>query len=195
MLELIYPYDLAPLVPAPTADTISSSKVVCEYFPVVEPNGLVVGRSSRQYCHSGQKPLHPVVHLHIIDRFSRLYLQKRSMRKEIQPGKPGLASSKYHERAKKYLPKGGCGVVSFGLKGGREAASTFMKNLKLGAIETHVADARTCCLNPATSTHRQLTDEQLIEAGVPAELIRISLGIEDKEDLIADIANALDSIE
>ena len=107
---------------------------------------------------------------------------------------PGLASSKYHERAKKYLPKGGCGVVSFGLKGGREAASTFMKNLKLGAIETHVADARTCCLNPATSTHRQLTDEQLIEAGVPAELIRISLGIEDKEDLIADIANALDSI-
>ena len=107
---------------------------------------------------------------------------------------PGLASSKYHERAKKYLPKGGCGVVSFGLKGGREAASAFMKNLKLGAIETHVADARTCCLNPATSTHRQLTDEQLIEAGVPAELIRISLGIEDKEDLIADIANALDSI-
>ncbi|MDD6163214.1 MAG: O-acetylhomoserine aminocarboxypropyltransferase/cysteine synthase [Anaerovibrio slackiae] len=108
---------------------------------------------------------------------------------------PGLASSKYNERAKKYLPKGGCGVVSFGLKGGREAASTFMKNLKLGAIETHVADARTCCLNPATSTHRQLTDEQLIEAGVPAELIRISLGIEDKEDLSADIANALDSIE
>lgn len=87
MLELIYPYDLAPLVPAPTADTISSSKVVCEYFPVVEPNGLVVGRSSRQYCHSGQKPLHPVVHLHIIDRYSRLYLQKRSMKKEIQPGK------------------------------------------------------------------------------------------------------------
>ena len=108
---------------------------------------------------------------------------------------PGLASSKYHERAKKYLPKGGCGVVSFGLKGGREAASTFMKNLKLGAIEPHVADAPTCCLNPTTSTHRQLTDEQLIEAGVPAELIRISLGIEDKEDLIADIANALDSIE
>lgn len=87
MLELIYPYDLAPLMPAPTADTISSSKVVCEYFPVVEPNGLVVGRSSRQYCHSGQKPLHPVVHLHIIDRYSRLYLQKRSMKKEIQPGK------------------------------------------------------------------------------------------------------------
>lgn len=106
----------------------------------------------------------------------------------------GLPSDKYYERAQKYLPSGGCGVVSFGLKGGREAASTFMKTLKLGAIETHVADARTCCLNPATSTHRQMTDEQLKEAGVPAELIRISLGLEDKEDLIADISNALDAI-
>ena len=107
----------------------------------------------------------------------------------------GLPSNKYYERAKKYLPNGGCGVVSFGLKGGREAASTFMKNLKLGAIETHVADARTCCLNPATSTHRQMNDEQLKEAGVPAELIRISLGLEDKEDLIADISAALDAIK
>ena len=106
----------------------------------------------------------------------------------------GLPSDKYYKRAQKYLPNGGCGVVSFGLKGGREAASIFMKTLKLGAIETHVADARTCCLNPATSTHRQMTDEQLKEAGVPAELIRISLGLEDKEDLIADISNALDAI-
>ena len=106
----------------------------------------------------------------------------------------GLPSNKYYERAQKYLPNGGCGVVSFGLKGGREAASRFMKTLKLGAIETHVADARTCCLNPATSTHRQMTDEQLKEAGVPAELIRISLGLEDKEDLIADISNALHAI-
>ena len=106
----------------------------------------------------------------------------------------GLPSDKYYERAQKYLPNGGCGVVSFGLKGGREAASIFMKTLKLGAIETHVADARTCCLNPATSTHRQMTDEQLKEAGIPAELIRISLGLEDKEDLIADISNALDAI-
>ena len=107
---------------------------------------------------------------------------------------PGLPSNKYYERAQKYLPNGGCGVVSFGPKGGRTEASTFMQNLHLGAIETHVADARTCCLNPATSTHRQMTDEQLIEAGVPAELIRISLGLEDKEDLIADISNALDAI-
>ena len=107
---------------------------------------------------------------------------------------PGLPSNKYYERAKKYLPNGGCGVVSFELKGGREAAEKFMKNLKLAAIETHVADARTCCLNPATSTHRQMTDEQLITAGIPAGLIRISCGLEDKNDLIADIAQALDAI-
>ena len=103
-----------------------------------------------------------------------------------------LEGDKYYELAQKYLPNGSCGVISFGLKGGRDAASTFMKNLKMGAIETHVADARTCCLNPATSTHRQLNDEQLIEAGVPAELIRISIGIEDEEDLIADISQALE---
>lgn len=105
----------------------------------------------------------------------------------------GLANDKYHELATKYLPNGSCGVISFGLKGGRDAAGTFMKSLKIAAIETHVADARTCCLNPASSTHRQLTDEQLIEAGVPAELIRISCGLEDKDDLIADIAQALEN--
>ncbi len=104
----------------------------------------------------------------------------------------GLPGDKYHELAMKYLPNGSCGVVSFGLKGGREAASTFMKNLKMAAIETHVADARTCCLNPASSTHRQMTDEQLKEAGVPAELVRMSCGIEDIDDLIADISQALD---
>ena len=103
-----------------------------------------------------------------------------------------LEGDKYHELAKKYLPNGSCGVVSFGLKGGREAAGNFMKKLKMGAIETHVADARTCCLNPASSTHRQMTDEQLIEAGVPAELIRMSCGLESKEDLIADLAQALE---
>lgn len=108
---------------------------------------------------------------------------------------PGLESDKYHERAMKYMPKGGCGVVSFELKGGRKAAETFMKHLKLAAIETHVADARTCCLNPATSTHRQMSDEQLAAAGVPAGLVRISCGLEDKEDLIADLAQALSQIE
>ena len=105
---------------------------------------------------------------------------------------PGLKSSPYYELAQKYMPQGGCGVVSFELKGGRKAASAFMQNLKLGAIETHVADARTCCLNPATSTHRQMNDEQLAAAGIPAGLVRISCGLEDKEDLIADLAQALD---
>ena len=106
----------------------------------------------------------------------------------------GLESSPYHALAEKYLPNGSCGVVSFGLAGGREAASTFMKELKLAAIETHVADARTCCLNPASSTHRQMNDEQLAAAGVPAELVRMSCGLESSEDLIADIAQALDQI-
>ncbi len=108
---------------------------------------------------------------------------------------PGLPSNQYYGLAQKYMPKGGCGVVSFELKGGRRAAEAFMKQLKLAAIETHVADARTCCLNPATSTHRQMTEQQLREAGVPAGLVRISCGLEDREDLIADLAQALDSIK
>ena len=107
----------------------------------------------------------------------------------------GLPSNRYYKRAQKYMPNGGCGVVSFGLKGGREAASRMRDQLKLAAIVTHVADARTSVLHPASHTHRQMNDEQLKEAGVPAELIRISLGLEDKEDLIADISNALDAIQ
>lgn len=107
----------------------------------------------------------------------------------------GLPGDKYYDLAQKYMPKGGCGVVSFELEGGRAAAEVFMKHLKLAAIETHVADARTCCLNPATSTHRQMSDEQLAAAGVPAGLVRISCGLEDKEDLIADLAQALAQIE
>lgn len=107
----------------------------------------------------------------------------------------GLPTDRYYTLAQKYLPNGGCGVVSFELKGGRAAAEKFMKNLKLAAIETHVADARTCCLNPATSTHRQMTDEQLEAAGVPAGLVRISCGLEDKADLIADLKQALESID
>lgn len=86
-MELIYPYDTAPVIPAPTADTSVERAVASEWFPIVEPNGLVVGRATRTYCHSGAKPLHPVIHIHIIDRYSRIYLQKRSMRKDIQPGK------------------------------------------------------------------------------------------------------------
>ena len=113
-------------------------------------------------------------------------------KKVVKVNYPGLESDKYYELAKKYLPNGGCGVVSFELEGGRAAAESFMKKLKIAAIETHVADARTCCLNPATSTHRQLTDEQLEAAGIPAGLIRISCGLEDSADLIADIAQALE---
>lgn len=106
----------------------------------------------------------------------------------------GLPGNKYYERAQKYMPNGTCGVVSFGIKGGKSAAETFMKNLKTAAIETHVADARTCCLHPASSTHRQMNDEELIAAGVPGDLVRFSCGIESAEDLIADIAQALDCV-
>lgn len=105
---------------------------------------------------------------------------------------PGLPTDKYYETAMKYFKNGGCGVVSFEIKGGRNAAEKFMKNLKICAIETHVADARSCCLNPATTTHRQMTDEQLKEAGIPAGLVRMSCGLEDKNDLIKDLSNALD---
>ena len=107
---------------------------------------------------------------------------------------PGLESSPYHARAQKYMPKGTCGVVSFGVKGGREAASRFMQNLKIAAIETHVADARTCCLHPASTTHRQMNDAELIAAGVSGDLVRLSCGLESAEDLIEDIAQALERI-
>jgi len=120
------------------------------------------------------------------------FLQTRPEIKSV--AYPGLPGDKYYERAQKYLPNGGCGVISFELNGGRAEAESFMKNLNLIAIETHVADARSCCLNPATSTHRQLTDQQLIDAGIPAGLVRLSCGIEDADDLIADITQALESM-
>ena len=106
----------------------------------------------------------------------------------------GLEGDKYYELAQKYLPNGSCGVISFGLHGGRKAAEVFMKHLKLGSIETHVADSRTCCLHPASATHRQMTDEQLDAAGVGADLIRLSCGLENTQDLIADIAQALENV-
>lgn len=106
----------------------------------------------------------------------------------------GLPSSKYYALAQKYLPNGSCGVVSFGVKGGRKAAEDFMKNLKLAMIATHVADAHTCVLHPANATHRQLSDSELIKAGVSADLIRLSVGIEDIDDIIADLKQALEAI-
>ena len=107
---------------------------------------------------------------------------------------PGLEDDKYYETARKYMPNGTCGVVSFGVKGGRAAAEVFMKHLKLAAIETHVADARTCCLHPASSTHRQMTDAELAAAGVSPDQVRLSCGLEDKSDLIADLEQALAQI-
>lgn len=107
---------------------------------------------------------------------------------------PMLEDDKQYAKAQKYMPNGTCGVVSFGIKGGREAATKFMDSLKLAAIVTHVADARSCCLHPASTTHRQLTDEQLEECGVSADLVRFSCGIEDSEDIIADIEQALAQI-
>ena len=104
---------------------------------------------------------------------------------------PGLEGDKYYEVAKKYMPHGTCGVVSFGVKGGREAAERFMGRLKIAAIETHVADARTCCLHPASTTHRQMSDAELAAAGVSPDLVRYSCGLEDASDLIADIEQAL----
>ena len=104
-----------------------------------------------------------------------------------------LPGDKYHEVAKKYLPHGSCGVVSFTVKGGRKAAENFMKHLKLIAIETHVADARSCCLHPASSTHRQMTDAELAACGVSPDLVRLSCGIENADDLIADVRQALEA--
>ncbi len=106
----------------------------------------------------------------------------------------GLPTDKDYALAQKYLPNGSCGVVSFGVKGGRAAAEAFMGHLKITAIETHVADARSCCLHPASATHRQMTDDELLAAGVTPDLVRFSCGIESADDLIADIAQALDKI-
>lgn len=108
---------------------------------------------------------------------------------------PGLEGDKYYEVAQKYMPNGTCGVVSFGVKGGRKAAEAFMGHLKTAAIETHVADARTCCLHPASSTHRQMNDAELAAAGVPGDMVRLSCGLESAEDLIEDIAQALEAIK
>ncbi len=108
---------------------------------------------------------------------------------------PGLKSSKYYGLVEKYMPNGTCGVVSFGIKGGRLAAEAFMKELKIAAIETHVADARSCCLHPASSTHRQMNEAELTAAGVPSDLVRLSCGLESYVDLIDDIASALEAVK
>lgn len=107
---------------------------------------------------------------------------------------PGLEGDKYYDLAKKYMPNGTCGVVSFGFTGGRAAAEQFMKSLKLAQIATHVADARTCCLHPANATHRQMNDAELEACGISPDMVRLSCGLEATDDLIADVAQALDTI-
>ena len=154
--------------------------------------GCVQSPQSAFYLNLGLESLHVRMPRHVENgQAVAEFLEKHPLVTHVNYS--GLPSSPYYERAKKYMPNGGCGVVSFELSGGRPMAEVFMKHLKLAAIETHVADARTCCLNPATSTHRQMNDEELIAAGVPAGMIRMSCGLEDKEDLIADLAQALDA--
>lgn len=155
--------------------------------------GSIQSPQNAFYLNLGLESLHVRMPRHVENgQAVAEFLEKHPKVKKVTYS--GLKSDKYYELGQKYLPNGGCGVVSFELNGGRSAAEKFMKGLKLAAIETHVADARTCCLNPATSTHRQMTDEQLTEAGIPAGLVRMSCGLEDKEDLIADIAQALEQV-
>ncbi len=152
--------------------------------------GSIQSPQNAFYLNLGLESLHVRMPRHVENGLAvAKFLEKHP--KVVKVNYPGLESDPYYEVAKKYMPNGGCGVVSFELEGGRKAAEDFMGKLKLAAIETHVADARTCCLNPATSTHRQMTDEQLEAAGIPAGLIRISCGLEDKNDLIADLEQAL----
>ena len=154
--------------------------------------GSVASPQSAFYLNMGLESLHVRMARHVENgQAVAEFLESQPLVTHVNY--PGLPSSPYYEIAKKYMPKGGCGVVSFELEGGRKTAENFMKHLELAAIETHVADARTCCLNPATSTHRQMNDEELAAAGVPAGMIRISCGLEDKEDLIADLKQALDA--
>ena len=142
------------------------------------------------YINLGLESLHVRMERHCLNGLKVAeYLEKHE--KIAWVNYPSLPSSPYYALAQKYMPKGTCGVVSFGVKGGRKAAETFMKNLRLAAIETHVADARSCCLHPANATHRQLSEEELIAAGIPSDLVRFSCGIEHYEDLIADIEQAL----
>ena len=155
--------------------------------------GSIQSPQNAFYLNLGLESLHVRMPRHVANgQAVAEFLESRPEVKSVSY--PGLPSNPYYATAQKYLPKGGCGVVSFELKGGRPAAEAFMKALKPIAIETHVADARSCCLNPATSTHRQLSEEELVAAGVPAGLVRVSCGLEDADDLIADIAQALDAI-
>ena len=152
--------------------------------------GSVQSPQSAFYLNLGLESLHVRVKRHCENAQAVAeFLQKHPKIAWVQYS--GLPGDKYYERAQKYLPNGSCGVVSFGVKGGRAAAEAFMGKLKIAAIETHVADARTCCLHPASSTHRQMNEQELAAAGVSADLVRYSCGLEDAADLIADLEQAL----
>lgn len=156
--------------------------------------GSIQSPQNAFYLNMGLESLHLRMRRHAENgQLVAEYLQQHPAVKSVEyPGLPGSAN---YELAKKYLPEGGCGVVSFRLKGGREAAQKFMENLHIAAIETHVADARSCVLHPASTTHRQLTDAELEAAGVYSDLVRFSCGLEDAQDLIDDLGQALEALE
>ncbi|MBQ8174154.1 MAG: O-acetylhomoserine aminocarboxypropyltransferase/cysteine synthase [Clostridia bacterium] len=155
--------------------------------------GCTQSPQSAYYLNLGLESLHVRMERHCLNALKVAeYLEKNE--KIAWVNYPGLPGNKYYDLAAKYMPNGTCGVVSFGVKGGRAAAEKFMKALRLIAIETHVADARSCCLHPASATHRQMNDEELIAAGVPGDLVRLSCGIEHYADLIADIEAALNTL-
>lgn len=152
--------------------------------------GSTQSPQSAFYLNLGLESLHVRVKRHCENAQAVAeYLQKHD--KVVWVQYPSLPGDKYYETAKKYMPNGSCGVVSFGVKGGRDAAEAFMGRLKIASIETHVADARTCCLHPASTTHRQMNDAELAAAGVSPDLVRYSCGLEDAADLIADLEQAL----
>ena len=155
--------------------------------------GCTQSPQSAYYLNLGLESLHVRMERHCLNGMKVAeYLENND--KISWVNYPSLKSSKYYALSQKYLPNGSCGVVSFGVKGGRAAAEKFMKALRLIAIETHVADARSCCLHPANATHRQMTDEELIAAGVPGDLVRLSCGLENYQDLIDDIEQALSTL-
>ena len=152
--------------------------------------GSIQSPQNAYYLNLGLESLHVRMKQHCANAMALAEFLKASPKAEFV-NYPSLPGDKYYEVAMKYMPNGSCGVVSFGVKGGRAAAEEFMKKLRIFAIETHVADARSCCLHPASSTHRQLTDEELEACGVAGNLVRMSCGLENTEDLVADVANAL----
>lgn len=154
--------------------------------------GSIQAPQNAFYLNLGLESLHVRMPRHSQNALAvATFLSKHPKVRSVQYS--GLPGDKYYDLAQKYLPNGSCGVVSFEIEGGRQAAERFMKHLKLAAIETHVADARTCCLHPASSTHRQMSEEELKAAGISADMVRFSCGLEDAEDLIRDIDQALNA--